>query len=149
MRPKSTAGLAPAPSAPAFTDLHDAYRGRVTGFFLRRGVRSQDVEDLVQSTFTAAWRAWPTFVWPADQRDAECQFTAWLFTIALHQLLKARQQAKRHAVVVPLDLQQHQRADARYVRRVTRARRGGRYLCKRVGVAETPSQRGMPPRRRW
>ena len=112
MLDQSSAGSAPAPTAPSFTDLHDAYRGRVTGFFLRRGVRSQDVEDLVQSTFTDAWRSWPTFVWPADQRDAECQFTAWLFTIALHQLLKARQQAKRHAVVVPLDLKRHQRADA-------------------------------------
>jgi RNA polymerase sigma factor (sigma-70 family) len=111
MRSKSTAGLAPAPSAPTFVDLYDSYRGRVTGFFLRRGVRSQDVEDLVQSTFAEAWRSWPTFVWTDDARGSEKQFTAWLFTIALHQLLTARKRAKRHAVVGPLDLAAHQRPD--------------------------------------
>jgi RNA polymerase sigma-70 factor (ECF subfamily) len=101
--PQSSAGPAPAPSAPAFVDLHDAYRGRVTGFFFRRGVRPQDVEDLVQSTFAEAWRAWPTFVWTADRRACERQFTAWLFTIALHQLWNARRCAGRHAVAVPFD----------------------------------------------
>ena len=112
MLAQSTAGPAPAPSAPSFVDLHGAYRGRVAGFFFRRGVRPQDVEDLVQSTFAEAWRSWPTFVWTVDRRASERQFTAWLFTIALHQLWNARRHAERHAVAVPLDEVAKQLPDA-------------------------------------
>jgi len=105
---QSTAGLAPAPSVPAFADLYTAWRRRVAAFFFRRGVPLQDIEDLVQSTFVEAWRAWPAFVWTIER-----EFAAWLFTIALHQLFNARRRAHRHAVVVPLDLEAHQCADDR------------------------------------
>src|SRR5918912_2068490 len=96
------------PSAPAFVDLHAAYRGRVAGFFFRRGVRLQDIEDLVQSTFAEAWRSWPTFVWTVDRRASERQFRVWLFTIALHQLFKARRRGRRDAVLVRLNVEIHE-----------------------------------------
>ena len=108
MLAQSTAGLAPVPSAPPFADLYLSWRRPVAAFFYRRGVRVQDVEDLVQATFTDAWRSWPTHRW-ANER----QFAAWLFTIALHQLFNARRRARRDTVVVSLDVEVHQPADER------------------------------------
>ncbi len=108
MLDQSSAGSAPAPTAPEFADLYCAWRRRVCAFFFRRGVRVQDIEDLVQATFTDAWRSWPTHRW-ANER----QFAAWLFTIALHQLFNARRRARRDTVVVSLDVEVHQPADER------------------------------------
>ena len=108
MLAQSTAGLAPAPSAPAFADLYGAWRRRVAAFFFRRGVPFQDVEDLVQSTFVEAWRSWPAFTWTNER-----QFAGWLFAIALHQLVKARRRVDRHAVLVPLDQMAEQLVDDR------------------------------------
>ena len=106
MLSKSTAGPVPAPSAPSFVDLHDAYRGRVTGFFFRRGAPFQDVEDLTQATFAEAWRSWPAFVWTNER-----QFAGWLLAIALHQLFRSHRRKVRDAVVVPLDEAAEQLAD--------------------------------------
>jgi RNA polymerase sigma-70 factor (ECF subfamily) len=103
---QSTAGLTPAPSVPEFADLYRAWRRRVCGFFFRRGVPLQDIEDLVQITFTEAWRSWPTFTWTHER-----QFASWLFAIALHHLLKARRRLDRDAVVVPLGLAAYQLPD--------------------------------------
>ena len=79
----------------------------MAGFFFRRGVAVQDIEDLVQTTFAEAWRSWPTFTWTNER-----QFAGWLFAIALHQMLRARRRADRHAANVPLDLAAHQQPDA-------------------------------------
>ena len=63
------------PAEEAIPQLLEAYGGRLYGLGLRLCGNEQDAQDLVQETFTSAWRKW-------DQFEGRASPKTWLFTIA-------------------------------------------------------------------
>lgn len=84
--------------ARAFELLHERYRHAVAGVIRSEIRRSADIDDLVQETFTAAWRRLPGL------RDPE-RFRPWLFQIARHLVIDhARAAARRPTLDADDDL---------------------------------------------
>ena len=62
--------------AGAFEALYDAHAGRIAAYFSRSGFTHADADELVQETFTRAFRSLRTF------DAARGRFAAWVATIA-------------------------------------------------------------------
>ena len=68
--------------APAFEGLYNAHAGRIAAYFLRSGFTRADTDDLVQESFTRAFRSLHTF------DAARGAFRHWLGTIARNVVRK-------------------------------------------------------------
>lgn len=73
---------------PAFTELMGRHKGWLYGFVRRHVPSSDDAYDILQETFTSAWRALKRY-------DRARPLDAWLRRIALN---KCRDRARREAV---------------------------------------------------
>jgi RNA polymerase sigma-70 factor, ECF subfamily len=70
-------------SAAAFTQLVEAYRGRLLRFLLTRSASFADAEDALQDTLVNAYRYLPSY-------DSRWRFSTWLYRIAVNNAAKIR-----------------------------------------------------------
>ena len=76
----------------------DVFFPRLKGFFIRRGVGSDEAQDLAQEVLTRAFSRWSSF-------RGQAQRETWIYTIARNVLFNSRRAQhtqKRHAETVPL-----------------------------------------------
>lgn len=93
MGPRRTAP--PAAPKPDLAELHDEHVWSVYGFFAYRRLSRQDVEDLTQTTFERAIRAWSRY------DPARANVNTWLIAIARNLLIDHhdRERSRRHASI--------------------------------------------------
>lgn len=70
-------------STAAFTELVEAYRGRLLRFLLTRSASFADAEDALQDTLVNAYRYLPGY-------DSRWRFSTWLYRIAINNVAKIR-----------------------------------------------------------
>jgi len=70
-------------SAAAFTQLVEAYRGRLLRFLMTRSASFADAEDALQDTLVNAYRYLPSY-------DSRWRFSTWLYRIAVNNAAKIR-----------------------------------------------------------
>lgn len=70
-----------------FTEMVDAYQGRIYGFVSRMCRDTEDARDVLQDTLLAAYRALPGF-------RGESRFSTWIFRIAANACRRMRRRRK-------------------------------------------------------
>jgi RNA polymerase sigma-70 factor (ECF subfamily) len=80
----------------AFAALYDRWSGPVRRWFLLRGVRPADADDLVQGAFLRVWRA-------AGRYEVRARFSTFLFQVARNHGINEADRVDRRRPAVSLD----------------------------------------------
>jgi RNA polymerase sigma-70 factor (ECF subfamily) len=86
----------------ALRTLYRAYGGELLGFALNSLADRETAEEIVQETFTRAWRH-------ADRYDADRgSVRTWLYQIARHAIIDARRRASARPSLAPAGAEEHE-----------------------------------------